>query len=444
MSVIEEEEEIAGVVFDADFHLKLVSLLVRDTTFGEKCDGLVTPDIFEMDADKAIVGLVQKYREKYGKSPSFGVLPSLVKDALLTRSLRKDLLDPIRDRLRTIHSADISDREFVLDQVSVFAKERAVEEAILASVEHLKRRDYSKIEGAIRAALEVGVTDDIAEYDYFERIKQRTARRVGLATGTIKYEGISTGYADLDKHLHHRGWGRKELSVIMGAAKAGKSMSLGEFGKNASLLGYNVLYATLEVSAEIIGERLDANVADTAMRSLIDRPHDVAKKVEAAQAKAGVFKIVEYPSGTMKASQLRRVIERYRSRGIIFDMVIVDYADIMAPEFRSNDLRDDMRNIYIDLRGVASRYNVALLTATQTNREGAKAAVAKMTDVAEDFNKIRTADLVISINASDAEKAAGEARLFFAASRNSEGEFSLAIKQDRERMKFITKVIGRV
>lgn len=446
MSLVEDEDDTEiseAVVFDTEFNLKLVSLLMRDATFATKCEGLLSPDMFELDADKALVRTVQAYRNKYGKSPSFGLLPGLIRDAITSKALRKDLVQPIKDRMREIHSADISDREFVLDQVSAFSRERAVEEAILDAVEHLKRRDYAKIEAQMRAALEVGVQDDEGEYDYFDRIRARTERRVGLATGTIKYDGISTGYADLDKYLHHRGWGRKELSVIMGAAKAGKSMSLGEFGKNASLLGFNVLYVTLEVSADIISDRIDANISDTAMRALLDTPHDVQRKVEAAQKKAGVFKLVEYPSGTMKASQLRRIIERFRNRGTIFDLVIVDYADIMAPEYRTGDLREDTRQIYIDLRAIASRYNVALLTATQTNREGAKAAVAKMTDVAEDFNKIRTADIVISINATDAEKAAGEARLFFAASRNSEGEFSIMIKQDRSRMKFITKILGR-
>ncbi len=84
----------------------------------------------------------------------------------------------------------------------------------------------------------------------------------------------------------------------------------------------------------------------------------------------------------------------------------------------------------------------AVLTATQTNRAGASKAVAKMDDVAEDFNKIRIADLVISINRTDEERAMGEARLFFAASRNQPGNFSLRISQDLDRMKFVKDIIG--
>jgi replicative DNA helicase len=47
---------------------------------------------------------------------------------------------------------------------------------------------------------------------------------------------------------------------------------------------------------------------------------------------------------------------------------------------------------------------VALLSATQTNREGAKVETIEAIHVAEDYNKIRIADLVISINANEVEK----------------------------------------
>jgi replicative DNA helicase len=67
-----------------------------------------------------------------------------------------------------------------------------------------------------------------------------------------------------------------------------------------------------------------------------------------------------------------------------------------------------------------------------------------MDHVADDFNKVRIADLMISINRTDEERAAGRARLFFAASRNQEGEFTIEIEQALDRMKFITRVLGFV
>ena len=84
-----------------------------------------------------------------------------------------------------------------------------------------------------------------------------------------------------------------------------------------------------------------------------------------------------------------------------------------------------------------------MLTATQTNREGAKSSVARMEHVAEDFNRIRIADLVISINANEEEKKKGVARLFFAASRNQKGDITVYIRQDFERMQFVKEIIDR-
>lgn len=152
----------------------------------------------------------------------------------------------------------------------------------------------------------------------------------------------------------------------------------------------------------------------------------------------------DFASGTLKVSQLHRIIEDYRNDGILFDLIIVDYADIMAGEYKAENLRDNLREIYIDLRALAHEFDCAVLTATQTNRDGAKAITAKATDVGDDFNKIRTADVVIGINVTDAEKQAGEARLYWAVSRNTEDGFTLRIKQDRSRMKFIKQVLGRV
>ncbi|BBI61622.1 hypothetical protein HSBAA_29280 [Vreelandella sulfidaeris] len=113
----------------------------------------------------------------------------------------------------------------------------------------------------------------------------------------------------------------------------------------------------------------------------------------------------------------------------------------MAPDFRTQDPIENSKSIYVGLRAIAMQYDVALLTATQTNREGARSSVATMTDVAEDFNKIRIADLVISINKTEEEKANQEARLYFAASRNQRSDITIRIKQDLERMQFLTKIL---
>lgn len=222
------------------------------------------------------------------------------------------------------------------------------------------------------------------------------------------------------------------------------SLSLGEFTKNAAMAGYNVLYDSLEVSKKIIAGRIDAAVSDTLMRELHKDPQKVEQAVRALQAKSGKFLMRDHPSGTLKPSQLYRLIEKYRAEGIVLDLVTVDYADIMAAEYRSDNQIENLRSIYIDLRAIAHEFNCAVLTATQTNRDGAKSASPKATDIGDDWNKARTVDILLGISATEAEKQAGEARIAWLLSRNTEDGFQLKIRQDRSRMQFLKSVVGKV
>lgn len=430
--------------FDVGFQRKIIALSMRDPVFMAQTDGLIKPGYFAEEVDQAVVGMTVDFFKAYRSVPNRASLPTMLKDAYAKKKIRKDMFEDVKKRLVEVVKMQVPDVKFVTEKVAEFAKARAVEEAVLRSAELMAKGDYEKIRKVMNEALEVGLNDDGDSYDYWQELDNRTDHRAAIKAGLIKPNGITTGCKELDDVLQpHGGWGREELSLLMGPAKAGKSMGLAEFGKAASLDGYNVIYFTLENSNQITADRIDANIADTMVKELSLTPNAVKAKIQAANAKAGAFKIVRYPSGVMKPSMMRRVLEKDRNRGQTYDLIIVDYADIMAPEVFTTSPIENSKSIYLAIRGIGQEYKAALLTATQTNREGAKKDTAKATDVAEDFNRIRIADLVIGINATDEEIKAGEARLFFAAMRNAESGFTLRIKQERSRMKFLKKVIGR-
>lgn len=431
--------------FDDAFQTKIAALTVRDTPFNQRVDGLLKPEYFEKITDAALANIALRYFVKYKKAPAdLTTYGELLRQDIANKILKLDLAKQVATRLKELWKEDISDRDFVCEQVAVFARYQAVSKEILASVESLEMHDFDRISKRLSKALAVGENKDGGKYNYGEMIESRTEERIDRAAGKMAPTGISTGYAAIDKHLYHKGWGRRELSVLMGGAKAGKTTALIDFGINAAghLYRYNVLYATLEVSAKIIAERMDANISNQLIFELGDHVHEVKEKVTAFKMKSGVFNIQEFAAGTMTVSDLRRIIEKDKMAGVKYDLVIVDYADLMAPERYTESTTENSKSVYTSLRALAMQEDFAVLTATQTNREGAKAAVAKMTDVAEDFNKIRIADIVISINKTDEERKENQARLYFAAHRNGPSGFSIRIEQDNDRMKFISKVIG--
>lgn len=433
---------IAKFEFDAGFQRKIVNLTWREEKFAQRTDGLIRPEYFEDELDGALIAVAGEYYAKYRKVPDKGSVSMVLKEAMASKKMKH--YPGLKARMKEMYSATITDRDFVVDQISTFAQERAYEAAIFKSVDLLNKRDFAGIKKVVDAAQLVGANSKSDDYDYFGEIDTRTNLRIAMAAGTIKPTGITTGYLDLDKHLYHRGWGRKELAAIMADAKFGKSMAIGGFGKAAAMAGYNVFIASCEVSREIYAERLDADFSDTMMDLIKDKPLDVQRKVKAWAAREhGHLKIRDFASGSLKPSQLRRVLQEYRNDGIAFDLIGVDYADLMAAEHPSGEPREDSRTVWIDLRGIAFDENAAMLTATQTNRAGGKSMMPTRHDVAEDYNKIRIADLVIAGAASEAELLTDEARIKFVASRNQK-EITLAIKQSRAKMKFITSVIGPI
>lgn len=440
--------------FDPEFQTGVAVHCVRDLDFLRKVAHLIKPEYFENIGEAALVNIALRFYQKYRSVPNAVTMKQLMKEDIAAKVIRSDMVPVVKDVFKVLYKsdADLGNGDFYAEKVATFAKHQAMQQTILNSVDWLGKKQFDKIFEAIKAATNVGLNDGGEEYDYWDRIKERSELRRELKLGlNAALKGITTGNSKLDELLYHKGWGRKELYAILGGPKAGKTTALIGFARAASLAGYNVLYASCEVSTGILADRFDASISDTEIKKIIDHINDVEGKVAAVAPRAGALKIQEYPSGTLTPAQLQAVIERYKSPmiqpdgsvrpAIQFDLIVVDYADIMAPDHRTNDAIENSKSIYLGLRAIATRENVAMLTATQGNRDGVKSTIMKMEHVADDFNKVRTVDLMISINITDEERANGEARLYFAASRNQEGGFTVFIKQELSKMKFISSIV---
>lgn len=443
-----ETPEIKFVDFDESFQERLVALQVRDETFARRTEGLIKPEYFESRADAALVSLAISYYDRYKRPPKdVANVVALLKDAIRRGVIRSDMVEEIKDKIRVIFDAGmdiVSCRDFAVDQVGEFARHQAITSAMLVAFDQLEKHNTVKVQEILEKAFKVGPRPNSTPYSYWKEAETRTEVRRAMKMGEIKPRGISTGIPGIDKLLFHKGFGIKELTVFMAGAKKGKSFTIWDFAKLISLQGYNVLGITLEVSTEVLSTRLDASVSDTPIDEIEGSIFAVMEAIRATRDRKlpGELILHEYPSGSFRPMDLQDLIDRYKADGIKFDAIVIDYLDIMAPNRWVQSETENSRTIWVDCRGIAQTEEVAMISATQTNREGHKSVTAKAEHAAEDFNKIRTADLVISINATEEEMAKGEARMFFAASRNQKGEFAIRIKRDLSRSHAIKEVIG--
>ena len=98
--------------------------------------------------------------------------------------------------------------------------------------------------------------------------------------------------------------------------------------------------------------------------------------------------------------------------------VVVDYADLLRPHFNQQERRHQLQEIYTDLRAMAVDMNLAVVTATQTNRESVGQERINLDKLAEDFGKAAIADIIMFLCQTEMEQANNRGRIFFAKNRN--------------------------
>lgn len=433
--------------FDADMQTELTSLCMWDHDFLKRTDGLIRPEYFESDVERGFVRIALDFYAKYREAPTATAWVQLVKDAYASKPAmwRDDQKADVVGKLGATQKLTVRSRAFLMDKAAEFARQQAITQAMLAGATELgKTHDperFDRIQEGMTKALKIGLREGEDEYDFWVMVEQRAADRVDIAKGAKPKIGIPTGIPELDTHLKHGGWGRKELSLYMGAAKAGKSFNLTSAAAAANMLGYNVLFVTLENAKGIQADRIEANISDVGMSDFATTPSTVEAIMQAKRkGLVGKFIIREFPMMSFRPRDLENLVDEYHTKGIIFDLVVIDYLDIMVPDQATDSNIENSKQVYGRCRGIAQKEGFALLSATQTNREGAKAATAGMTHVAEDFNRIRIADLVISINRTDEERVNSKARLYIAAARNQRDGVTFFVRQDLDKGKAVAEV----
>jgi hypothetical protein len=147
----------------------------------------------------------------------------------------------------------------------------------------------------------------------------------------------------------------------------------------------------------------------------------------------GDLRIIYMPPRRTRIVDISAMLTRMEATGFQAAMVVVDYADRLAPPLKRRDKWDELVDIYMDLRALAERHNVALWTASQTSKEGFRQKTSDLDNMAGAFQKAGEADVVLTYNQTKEEMAANQARLYLAKARNRPKGGTVWLHADRER-----------
>jgi len=179
------------------------------------------------------------------------------------------------------------------------------------------------------------------------------------------------------------------------------TMSMVSLGASYVRNGYDVLYVTLEMSEEKIGQLFDANFVEMEINDLPSLEFSEFKDsiLKTKKDSYGELYIKEFPTAGASTMSIRNCLNELKLKsGFKPKILIVDYINLMRSDrYSTGDSYTIIKAICEELRGLMCEEELAGLSATQFNRGGAGSSDPSMTDTAESYGLPATCDLIMAM-----------------------------------------------
>jgi KaiC/GvpD/RAD55 family RecA-like ATPase len=219
---------------------------------------------------------------------------------------------------------------------------------------------------------------------------------------TVEYSknlGYSENMYDLEvDDSNHRYWTNDILSH--------NSIWLANDAANFVRMGHNVVFITAEMSAQKVLKRIGSNLLDVSMtdydqtasnRDFVKRK---LEKISRGLLPPGKLFIKEVPTSQASVLDIEsylKELEEVQDHKV--NVLIVDYINILANYRNPNTENTYMKikQIAEDLRGLAVKRNMLIVSATQLNKSAWDSTEIKMESIAESAGLAHTVDVMYAI-----------------------------------------------
>lgn len=437
----------------------LLTLLIFDEANGQLVHNLVDVEHFYGEY-RTIAERCYNYRDTYGAAPGREHIHDLLADILEDKgNSKRGVLLQTLDAMQRLSEGINTD--YVLDQANTFVRQQTISRAILKSAQLLQQRREESITD-IEAIWSELLRVDSVGFDAGLRLGS-TERIINFLNE--RYVEFDTGIEAFDQNgiVPYR----DSVFLFLAATGMGKSWWLIQLGKRALLRRKKVLHITLEMSEEEVASRYFQSLFSVGKRSgdvsvtsldisakgrlsgfeisdiapefafdsrILDDELKIHMRAFGPRLENLIIK--KFPTRGLSPDGLRRYLDTLeRVERFTPDLVLLDYLGIMKTD--AKDHRISLGRNFEDVRGIAVERHVALGTAHQVSRAGAKQKMASSTDVSEDWSLIGTADRVVTYSATDQERRYGLARLFVDKARSDLDKFGVLITQNYKLGQFI-------
>ena len=134
------------------------------------------------------------------------------------------------------------------------------------------------------------------------------------------------------------------------------------------------------------------------------------------------YKLIAYPNSTVNVDDLEAQLDIWEHfEDFVADVIIVDYADILAPQPGNREFRHQQNETWKALRRLSQKRHALVITATQTDAASYEVETLRQHHFSEDKRKYSHVTGMLGINQMESEKEVGIMRLNWVMLR--EGDF---------------------
>ena len=361
------------------FESIILKSLLGDGEFFNKTIGILKSDYFKSFGDQQVFKLIKEYYSKYHQKPQNVSLVAMVKD-VPNEETRKSIIESLKKVSETELNTNT---QFMCDETIKFIKSAIFYKGLEVGSDGLMNKDESKMKKAqsiMEEMNKVQIDSDLGlDFDDLDKQIEYYSKR--------EY-GIKTQHKSLNKRLG-AGFLPGTLNVILAAQGVGKSLLMCDLISGMLLENKNILLVSLEMSQNEMLKRIQSNVFNIDINTFrdlsktrgelqgLERPFTTKEQViqeydrVKASGKCGKLFIKEYPAGSMGASILQDLVDKfYTEKNIKFDIIFIDYLGIMKSDLLSpnSGLYSYVKSIGEEVRAFAVRNSVPVVTASQLNR----------------------------------------------------------------------------
>ena len=402
MSFVNENVE----VFEENYQSKFLKVFIEDrNNWAQQMMDIIFPEYFD-GFHKILVDHEINYFKKYRIAADYDDLRQIINDREKDEITKQQLYGTI-EKIRHLELEHVK-KDAIKERAYSYFKSRKMKNTLIELALDWKKNTFDSMKSKLEDALKAGEAKE-SGHKYFQEIEKRLKKDFRNPIPILKgFDPFIGG-----------GPAGGELVIFMAGPGVGKSMMLVRAACEALKMGKKVVYYTLELSKEVVGQRFDACLNGIHLKNVWDFKEYIKEKSDELYEMGANLIIEHYGDGEASINTLYSHLDFIKSNeGFVPDMVIVDYADNMKPLTSHKDLRHDIVGIYRNLRALGFEFGIPVISASQAGRLGAGKSELGLENLAEAYAKANIADIVLSVGRNPEQLRDNKATLSILKNRN--------------------------